>query len=252
MRTHTGRYDQQGNLVKPAEKWKSWNFLEIVALLAFLVWSAAGLIFTVSPGILAKVAMPGQLRQFVDFCQQNGDPILILLACINTHLNAVRQWTAGIARRWGAIVIVLAFAIETYGVHTGIPFGKYQYTENFGPMLGLVPFTIPLAWHVVVTNALFLVRAVAPHMGRIPEALIAAFICTAYDFILEPFATTLRHYWNWADHSVPPLNYVAWFAISAVLVFFFAPTASNRYRFDPRPILVLGLTLAIFITAELK
>ena len=117
-------------------------------------------------------------------------------------------------------------------------------------MLGLVPLTIPFAWHVVVTNALFLVRAAAPHLSRLVEAALVGIISMTYDFILEPFATTVKHYWVWTDGSVPPINYLAWFVISAALVLIFAPTLSNRVRFDLRPALILGLTIAIFLAGE--
>ena len=97
-----------------------------------------------------------------------------------------------IARRWGLIVLVCAYGIETFGTITSFPFGDYHYTDRFGPMLGVVPLTIPLAWHVVVTNALFIVRAVTPYASRLAEAALAGLLCTLYDFVLEPFATTVK------------------------------------------------------------
>jgi uncharacterized membrane protein len=230
-----------------------WNLIEKIAFGAFLIWTAAGLIFTlghISPASVAQWPVPAWLRQFVDLCLQNGDPILILLAFTNTHLHAARQWTSAVARRWGLIVLVCAFLIETCGAMTGFPFGGYHYTGRFGPMLWVVPLTIPLAWHVVVTNALFLVRAVAPHVSRMGEAASVGLLCTGYDFTLEPFATTVKHYWVWTGGTVPPLNYAAWFVLSGLLVWFFAPTLSSRFRFDLRPAMILGLTIVIFIAGE--
>jgi len=230
-----------------------WDLLEKIAFLAFLIWTAAGLAFTlahVSPATVTGWSVPAWLSQFIDLCLQNGDPILILLAFINTHLHATRQWSSGIARRWAAIVLVCAFGIETLGASTGFPFGDYHYTDRFGPMLGVVPLTIPLAWHVVVTNALFLVRTGAPHASRFTEAALVGLICTIYDFILEPFATTVKQYWIWTGGAVPPLNYAAWLVLSAVLVRLFAPTLSSRVRLDPRPALILGLTILIFLAGE--
>jgi uncharacterized membrane protein len=230
-----------------------WNFFEKICLAAFLIWSAAGLIFTVgriSPEVIAHWPVPGWLAGFVDFCRQTGDPILIFLAFTNTHLHAARQWTPAVARRWALILLFFAFAVETFGAITGFPFGEYRYTDRFGPMLGVVPLTIPFAWHVVVTNALFVVRAVAPHASRLGEALVAGLLCTLYDFILEPFATTVKQYWIWTEGTVPPLNYIAWFVLSALLVRLFAPTLSNRFRLDPRPALILGLTILIFLAGE--
>ncbi|HEV3272937.1 MAG TPA: carotenoid biosynthesis protein [Candidatus Methylacidiphilales bacterium] len=230
-----------------------WNFTEHAAFAAFVIWSMAGLIFTfkrISPDTISHLPAPGWVAQFIELCLQNGDPVLIFLAFVNTHLHAARQWTPAIARRWGAIVLVCAFGIETFGAMTGFPFGAYHYTDRFGPMLGAVPLTIPLAWHVVVTNALFVVRAVAPHASLAGEAALAGVICTIYDFILEPFATTVKQYWIWTGGTVPPLNYVAWFVLSALLVRVFAPTLSSRFHLDLRPGLILGLTILIFLAGE--
>lgn len=229
---------------------KRWSFLEIIAFAAFLVWSAAGLFFTIgriTPDVIAHWPLSDGVRQFIRFCLQNGDPILIFLAFANTHLHAARQWTPAVARRWGLMILLCAQAMETLGARTGFPFGSYHYTDRFGPMLGIVPLTIPFAWHVVVTNALFVVRWAAPHLSRIMEAFLAALLCTLYDFILEPFATTVKHYWIWTDGSVPPLNYAAWFVLSGLLVRLFAPTLSTRFRLDPRPQMILSITILIFL-----
>lgn len=255
MRSLSGQVDSKGNPVKSSPLHEPWSLLDFIALAAFVIWSGAGLYFTiehVTPAIIAQWPLSDPLRQFVDWCLENGDPILILLAFINTHLHAARQWSDGAARRWGLTVLVCVYGIETFGTITSFPFGNYHYTKNFGPMLYLVPFTIPLAWHVVLTNALFIIRAVAPHIARLTEAMLAGFLCTIYDAILEPFATTVKNYWVWADGTVPPLNYVAWFILTTLLIWFLAPTLSCRYRLDPRPLLILGLTVAIFIAGEIS
>ncbi len=237
----------KGGNVKTLSRW------EKALLIAFLFWSAFGLIFTlghITPVAIERWPVPEWLARFVRFCLQTGDPILILLAFANTHLHAARQWTPPTARRWGLIVLVSAFAVETLGALTGFPFGVYHYTDRFGPLLGVVPLTIPLAWHVVVTNALFIVRLAAPHLPRLGEAAFTAAICTLYDFILEPFATTVKGYWIWTGGTIPLQNYVAWFVISALLVGAFAPTPATRFRRDPRPCLILGITILIFVAGR--
>ena len=114
------------------------------------------------------------------------------------------------ARRWALIVIVCAYAVEWLGSQTGFPFGNYHYTENFGPTLEGVPLTIPLAWHVVVTNALFVVRAIAPHLSQFIEAIVVGI--SLHRLRLHPRA--LRHHGEALlvlaqgdSVSVPPLNY---------------------------------------------
>jgi uncharacterized membrane protein len=234
---------------------RRWTRLEKALLAAFLFWSACGLIFTlgkISPAGIVTWPVPGLLREFVALCVQIGDPVLILLAFANTHLHAARQWSPAVARRWGLLVLVAALLVETVGVRTGFPFGAYTYTDRFGPMLGVVPFAIPLAWHVVVTNALFLARRYAPRASPVVQALITGAICTAYDAVLEPFATAAKHYWNWTGGRVPVQNYVAWFVISALLAGFLAPRpAKINVPVDPRPAMLLAVMLLIFIAGSL-
>ena len=235
-------------------KYIPWNWVDYLAFLAFFVWCVAGLTFEIqhiTPDAIAKWQLSDPLRQFVTGCLYYGDEILILLAFINTHLHAARQWTSSIARQWAVTILLLAYGIEAVGTKTSLPFGDYTYTNNFGPMLWVVPLTIPFAWHIVVTNALFIVRAIAPHLSEPMEAAMVGVICTAYDFILEPFATTVKHYWNWAGDTIPHLNYIAWFVLSAALAYFFAPTLSSTYRRDPRPFLILALTIAIFFAGKM-
>ena len=234
-------------------KFTPWTFTEKFFFAAFLFWSAAGLIFTftrLTPAEIGRWHLPLMLENFIDLCDYNGDPILIFLAFFNTHLHAARQWSAGVARRWAFIILLAAFAIETAGTLTSLPFGDYHYTDKFGLLLGVVPLTIPFAWHVIITNALFLVRAFAPHLSGFTEALSAGAICTAYDFILEPFATKVKGYWIWNGGSVPLLNYLAWFILSALLIKLFAPTLSTRFRYDIRPAAVIACTVLIFLAGE--
>jgi len=247
-----------GRVTRPPAR-VPWTPTDWFFLGTFLFWSTAGLIFTLghlTPASFGRFHLPPELESFIDLCILNGDPILIILAFFNTHLHAARQWTPGVARRWAFLILFCAYFIETAGTLTSIPFGDYRYTDKFGSSIWpgstllTVPITIPFAWHVIVTNALFIVRAVAPHLSRLGEALAAGAICTTYDFILEPFATKVKGYWIWNGGSVPILNYVSWFVISALLVWLFAPTLSTRFRHDPRPWIVLACTVLIFLAGE--
>ena len=232
---------------------RRWPWWEIFLFVAFLFWSVAGLIFTVqhiTPNDVAHWELSPWLTGFVQGCIGNGDPILIVLAFASTHAQAARQWTAARARRWGLIILVSSLMIETVGVKTGLIFGVYHYTDAFGPMLGLVPLTIPLAWYVVVTNSLFVVPLVKNDYPQTVEALFAAMLCTLYDFVLEPFATQSRHYWVWDGGVIPVKNYVAWFFLSAMLIRLFAPSVAARNRWDFRPCAILGMTLLIFLAGR--
>ena len=229
---------------------KRRTLFEKIVLGAFLFWFACGLVFTlgrIGPATVAAWSLPAWLHTFVALCVRTGDPLLILLAFANTHLAAARHWGAGPARRWAMLIILLSLAVETLGALTGFPFGAYAYTDRFGPVLGVVPLAIPLAWHVVLTNALFLVRGVAPHLPRRGEALAAGFLATLYDAVLEPFATSVKGYWHWRDGSVPLQNYLAWLVVGTLLTYAFAPTSAGRRDRDPRPALILGTTVLLFL-----
>jgi len=234
-----------------------WSIVEKIAFGAFLFWFVCGLAFTlgrVAPETAAAWPLPAALGSFVQGCLTVGDPVLILLAFANTHLLAARQWGPAPARRWALCVIVLALAVETCGARIGFPFGAYSYTSHFGPAIGVVPMTIPLAWHVVLTNALFVVRALAPHLPRWGEAAAVGLIATLYDAVLEPFAVRIKGYWFWrnATGAVPLQNYAAWFVVAALLVLAFAPTGAGRKDRDLRPAAILGATVILFLTGILR
>ena len=235
------------------KKTSSWSLPDWGFLAAFLFWSAAGLTFTllrITPTVIAGWGLPDGLNQFVHFCLNNGDPILILLAAANTHLLACRQWTPQEARSWAVLIMLLSYGVEMVGVLTGLPFGNYIYTHNFGPVLFHVPLAIPLAWFVVVTNVLLVIRSVAPHLSRLAEALIGGILCMLYDYTLEPFATRVKSYWVWEGGNVAMINYPAWLMISGVLIWFFAPSLMTRNRLDPRPWLILGIMILIFFAGR--
>ena len=78
-------------------------------------------------------------------------------------------------------------------------------------------------------------------------AALTGLACTAYDFVLEPFATRAKHYWLWQGGTVPLQNYAAWFVISTALVLCCEPSARPRSPGDLRPALVLAITLLIFL-----
>jgi putative membrane protein len=47
----------------------------------------------------------------------------------------------------------LAWLAEFIGSHTGLPFGRYSYTDLLQPQLGDVPLLIPLAWLMLLPPA---------------------------------------------------------------------------------------------------
>lgn len=127
------------------------------------------------------------------------------------------------------LVVVLAYGVEALGVATGFPFGSYHYTNVLFPLLpGGVPVAVIFAWLMIMIVVRGLtVRPPLLMGGRwLTSWLFAAVCATLLDLELEPVAFHLEHYWVWlapggiSYYGVPLMNFVAWFVVALVLLFF--------------------------------
>src|SRR3954453_20380797 len=62
--------------------------------------------------------------------------------------SLAHAWCSSGRRRVGWLlgVALFGFAAEVVGVHTGVPFGDYDYIGGLGPTLAGVPIAVGLAW----------------------------------------------------------------------------------------------------------
>jgi uncharacterized membrane protein len=239
---------------------KSLNRLEKNGLGLFIGWFVLGLITTVGQTTSSTVlnwasehnySSHSFAINFVLGCLKYGDAVLILLAALNTYWILARQWGASDALRWFLLVVVISGCIETMGTLTGFPFGSYKYTDHFGPRIwSVLPITIPLAWFVVLTNILLLVREIYPMLLAWQEALLVASLTAIFDLILEPFAR-IKGYWVWDDVFPPWKNYLSWWMISFVLIFLFVPAVIPSKDRDLRSFIILACMLLLFATTRL-
>lgn len=157
--------------------------------------------------------------------------------------------TAGRAERFALMAVgALGFAAEAIGVHSGFPFGRYEYTAVLAPRVIGVPLVMAAAWMVLVAY----VKAMPAGSG-LPAwiaTMIAALWMTAIDLVIDPLAAGLLNYWRWIDkgfyHGIPAQNFLGWFAVSwlifALLKLIAWPSQPNRWaRF-------LGLSIILFFT----
>jgi uncharacterized membrane protein len=151
------------------------------------------------------------------------------------HLaNTVVGGLAGTAlaaalRRWGPARTAAAFgtvtaatlAVERFGTSTGLPFGRYGYTDRLPPRVAGVPVAVPLAWFAMALPS----RAVAERLlgERSPAAARVAAgsaLLTAWDLFLDP-QMTAEGYWRWERpgkyRGVPLGNYAGWLVTSAAV-----------------------------------
>jgi len=108
-------------------------------------------------------------------------------------------------------VFILGYAIEAFGVNTGIIFGDYSYGKSLGPKLFGTPVIIGWNWLMLV----YCTTRIASGMtsNRYFISFLATVLMVIYDMALESPAGILDM-WNWDWSHVPMQNFLAWFIIA--------------------------------------
>ncbi|MEX0980449.1 MAG: carotenoid biosynthesis protein [Bacteroidales bacterium] len=169
-------------------------------------------------------------------------PLNLLL---NVMLLLIYHGRLDIRFAWKALVIYSAgFIIEIAGVNTGLVFGTYVYGPTLGPKLFYTPLIIGINWLMLVYASLVITsRFIEKRYFRV---LVAAVLMVVYDFALEPAAIDLDM-WDWGG-AVPMQNYLAWLAISLVLVWFADRTGMvNRQNKIAAPLFFVQLGFFILL-----
>lgn len=149
--------------------------------------------------------------------------------------------------------ILVGYTSEWIGINTGILFGQYRYGEKLGTHIGAVPLLIGVNWFIVMYCCGItiyklqekIINRLAPDQHQtyrwfrtasviVDGALLAVF----FDWVMEPVAVQLG-FWQWLDDgSIPRLNYISWFVVSAVLL-----TAFRFLRFNKNNVFAFHLLL---------
>lgn len=149
---------------------------------------------------------------------------------------------------FAAAAYVVGFVAEIVGVQYGVLFGEYSYGRVLGPKVLGTPFLIGVNWSILVLSVGVLLQR---YIGQAPvwaKATTGAAILTAFDFIIEPVATTLQM-WTWIGNTVPAQNYVGWFVVSFLLfTLFFKMKITGPNRIAG---LCFGLLVFFFVSLNL-
>jgi uncharacterized membrane protein len=188
----------------------------------------------ISTWVLTMVAIP-------ILCWIFGDATLVSMATAGVVMQSLAVWIIlwrgnGIRfALWSILLILLlAWMVEFIGSTTGIPFGRYSYTNALQPQLGGVPLVIPLAWMMMLppawTIALLVInsRTISPPLPvRLARAGVAAIAFTAWDLSLDPQMVSWC-FWRWSSpgafFGIPLVNYLGWLVVSFMFSFFLLPT----------------------------
>jgi len=110
--------------------------------------------------------------------------------------------------------MILGFGSEVMGIHTGFPFGNYEYGQTLGFKLFEVPLVIGINWLLLVylTGNLFSKNLKNDWLA----ACLAALLMVAIDFLIEPVAVNLD-FWSWERDIIPLSNYIGWFGVSFMI-----------------------------------
>jgi len=145
------------------------------------------------------------------------------------------------------ICIATTFIIENVGVATGFPFGRYHFeVDPHLPHVGSIPIIVgPLwfgagyfSWVVASTLLDCADRRLDRALDFIALPLVAAFVMTQWDLVMDRSESTIAKVWIWhdggADFGVPLSNYLGWLVTSWLFFLAFALYLRRRLAGSPR------------------
>jgi putative membrane protein len=143
---------------------------------------------------------------------------LNLILCVSAIMVCV--WEQKKLLKGLIIPLIAGFVIEWVGVHTGWPFGTYQYGSNLGFKVDGIPLLIGFNWAILTFAAAGIASEWAT--SRTSKALLAATLMTVLDIWMEPVAP-LFDFWTFEGGEAPMLNYAGWWVVSFLIQWFYLP-----------------------------
>lgn len=140
-----------------------------------------------------------------------------LLFTLGVMLFKHRDWNDSFIR-FMAAAFLIGYGSEVSGIHTGFPFGNYQYGPVLGPQLFEVPVMIGVNWLILVYLTGTLLNKWI--QNDVLAAVIGAFAMVMIDYAIEPVAITLD-FWTWENGLIPLSNYLGWFGVAFIIQMIF-------------------------------
>jgi putative membrane protein len=163
--------------------------------------------------VLLMMAMPHILRLGGDRALIWGLNASVLCQAATVVAVLWPHWRLPRLLRTVAVVAILAWGVEAIGSSSGVPFGRYSYTERLQPQLFHVPLLIPLAWLMMLAPAWAIARTLTPKNSQLYFALISGLAMAAWDLFLDP-QMVAWHLWVWEQpggyFGIPWVNYAGW------------------------------------------
>ncbi len=173
------------------------------------------------------------------------DGLLVVLTTATVVASLTRELPGQNVMLASTIIAFIAGATQSLGALTAIPFGPYTYTEHIGQQLFYpLPWAVPLMWIVVILTSRGVARlALRPWRKTQTYGFrligFTTLLVVLLDAGLEPFATSVKHYWLWSPtklrldwYSAPWVNFLGWAVTTLLILAFATPSLINK---KPRP-----------------
>ena len=160
----------------------------------------------------------------------------IVAACL--HAGLFYGWKDALAIF--AICVLITFAMENLGTLTGWPFGRYHFEVGADlPHVGVIPAIVGPLWFGMGYFSWILAGTLLGAPARpsrkfelLAWPVVAAFVMTQWDVVMEPAEATIAKAWIWHDggahFGVPLSNYGGWLLTSWLFYQAFAIYLSRR------------------------
>ena len=165
-----------------------------------------------------------------------------LAMVLHGHLS----YGAKYSTRYLPIAALFGLGVEILGVHTGWPFGVYQYDSSLGFSLFGVPLVVPFAWVMMVHPALIAARRIAGNW----IFLYGGTLLAAWDLFLDPQMVAAGR-WKWevtGSHlpftpEIPLSNLFGWLLAGLVITGFLNLTLPRERRKETASLAVVDALL---------
>ncbi|HLX15176.1 MAG TPA: carotenoid biosynthesis protein [Bradyrhizobium sp.] len=166
----------------------------------------------------------------------------ILAACAHAALTYGRRDALALL----AICVAITFTMENIGAATGWPFGHYHFEVGPDlPHVGSIPIVVGPLWFGmgyfswIVASTLLGKEAHASRRNElIALPIVAAFVMTQWDVVMDPPEATISKAWIWHDggahFGVPLSNYLGWLLTAWLFYQAFALYLNRRRHVSER------------------
>jgi putative membrane protein len=145
------------------------------------------------------------------------------------------------------VVGVAGWLMEWVGVHTGMPFGIYEYGDGLGWKWKDIPLIIAANWIMITWLGVATARWVMPSASRWGIAWLSAILMVIMDVLMEPVAPHLD-YWMFQLNRVPMQNYLAWGWLGLMFSWLFTFISPSKNYF---PVMLAFIQWVFFIALNL-